>query len=507
MLRFRVYDENGPAARWPLVNACLLGSGDVAAPGQVSFQDGCIVCRKRVGHTVALCLQHDAGRMGRLVLQTCLLPDREVPYALSAELARHRIKLFISKCEEWQLFDLDPEHPAVTRWERARALFSQALHTDDPVEADRTAGESLKEAIEATERLALAHAEILLHWRFQSRPASSRTLGVRLRPEGDSAALREIVRRDFDLIVIPLCWSELEVEEGRFAWEPIDRWLEWAASEGKPVVLGPLLDFSRRALPRWMYVWQHDYATCRDLVYEQVERVVQRYRSLVGTWIVAAGVNTNENFEFTPEQMLDLTRMANLLARQSRKGARTMLELVQPFGEHCARNRNSLPPLTYVERLIQDGVRFDCLGVQLLFGQGEAGRASRDLMQISDLLDRFAPLELPVVVSAFGVPHEEIDEQGGWWHERWSEPVQSRWMSRVFAMCLSKPFVESLVWTDLYDHAHAGLPGGGLVTDGGRPKPVLERLISTRKKLRKPLGPLKNSLIRRGRAPAPSRDE
>ncbi len=495
MLRFSVHDESGPAREWPLVNACLLGPGDVATPGTIAFQDGCIVCRKRASHAVALCLQHDAGRMGRLMLQTCLLPDRDRPYALSLELARHRIKMFIAKCEEWQLFDLDPGHPAVTKWEAARSLFSKASYMDDVAGAEAAARESLEAAIEATERLALAHAEILLHWRYGNRPASSTTLGVRLRPDRDSSALRAIVKRDFDLVVVPLSWAELEMEEGKFNWEPTDRWLEWASREGKPVVLGPLLDFSRRSLPQWMYVWEHDYSTCRDLVYEQVERVVSRYRSLVGTWNVAAGLNVNDNFEFTPEQMLDLTRMANLLAKQSRKGARTMVELVQPFGEHCAANRNSLPALAYVDRLIQDGIKMDCVGVQLLFGQREAGRATRDVMEISDLLDRFAIVDVPVVVSAFGVPHETIDAEGGWWHEAWSPAVQARWMSRVFAIALSKPFVETLVWTDLYDHQRAGLPGGGLVSETGHPKPVLEKLVSTRRRLRKPLGPLNKKLL------------
>ena len=47
------------------------------------------------------------GPMGRIMLQTCLLPQRERPYDLAIELARHRIKMFIAKCEEWQMFDLD----------------------------------------------------------------------------------------------------------------------------------------------------------------------------------------------------------------------------------------------------------------------------------------------------------------------------------------------------------------------------------------------------------------
>ncbi len=490
MLRFAVYDENGPAAGWPLINAHLLGPEDSVLRGKLGFKDGHVVCKLRSSRATALCLQHETGRMGKLMLQTCLLPERDKPYILSVELARHRIKMFIAKSEEWQMFDLDAEHPAMKHWERARQLLTKALTTEDPVEADRLAGAALNDAINASERLAAAHAEILLHRRYASRGASSATLGVRVWPHRDGAQLRQLLASNFDLIVIPLRWRDLEVEEGVYNWEPVDRWMEWAAGEGKPIIAGPLLDFSKAAVPKWMYVWQHDYDTCRDLVYEHMARVVHRYRSLVGMWNIASGLNINDNFEFSADQMLDLTRTASLLVRQARKGARTMIELRQPFGEHGARKRQSMPPFTFLDRLVQEGIKLDAIGVQLLFGQRKAGRASRDLMQISSVLDRFFLLETPILVSAMGVPSEIVDPDGGYWHKEWSPEQQARWVSRMFSSAMSKPFIESVFWTDLYDHPHADLACSGLITKEGQPKPALTRLIALRKRLRKPLGPL-----------------
>ena len=43
MIRFRVYDEKGPASEWPLVNAHLLGREDLVVRGKVAFRDGEIV--------------------------------------------------------------------------------------------------------------------------------------------------------------------------------------------------------------------------------------------------------------------------------------------------------------------------------------------------------------------------------------------------------------------------------------------------------------------------------
>jgi GH35 family endo-1,4-beta-xylanase len=491
MLRFAVFDDNGPAAQWPLINAHLIGADDQPVRGEISFEQGVITCRKRGSQAVGLCLQYDAGSAGTLMLQTCLLPDRQEPYLLSVELARHRVKMFLAKSEEWVMFDLSAEHPAMKLWEEARQLSTLAWTSDDQIKANNAANRSLILAVEASERLAMAHAELLLHRRYAQRPASSSTLGVRLWPKVDSAPLKQIIAKDFDLLVLPLNWRELEVSEGRYDWDAVDRWMEWASKQGKPIVAGPLLDFSKRAVPEWMYVWQHDYDTCRDMAYDHIDKVVARFKSVVGMWNIASGLNTNENFVFTAEQMLDMTRMAVLKVRQERKGARAMVELTQPFGEHASSNKDSVHPLSFMERLVQEGVRLDAVGVQLLFGQQERGRATRDLMQISSLLDKFFLLEIPVLISAMGVPSETIEARGGSWHGPWSAELQQKWIARVFAICMSKPYVESIFWNELFDHANAELPRSGLVTDTGKAKPALSRLINLRKHLRKPLGQLK----------------
>ena len=58
-------------------------------------------------------------------------------------------------------------------------------------------------------------------------------------------------------------------------------------------------------------------------------------------------------------------------------------------------------------------------------------------------------------------------------------------------MAMSKPFVESIVWNNLYDYRGAIMQLGGLFDDTGHAKPVYSRLIGMRKRLKKPLGPLK----------------
>ena len=79
------------------------------------------------------------------------------------------------------------------------------------------------------------------------------------------------------------------------------------------------------------------------------------------------------------------------------------------------------------------------------------------------------------------------------WRQGWSPQVQARWADRVFSIALSKPFVETVIWADLCDHADAAVPGDGLVAGNGEAKPALARLVGLRKRLRKPLGPMRSA--------------
>ena len=101
-------------------------------------------------------------------------------------------------------------------WEHARRRFTESLMARDPAEASALAMEALAVAVEANERLATAHAEIMLRHRFGTRAASSSTLGARVHPERGNDALRSFVGEHFDLVVLPVRWKEIEVEEGRY---------------------------------------------------------------------------------------------------------------------------------------------------------------------------------------------------------------------------------------------------------------------------------------------------
>jgi hypothetical protein len=68
---------------------------------------------------------------------------------------------------------------------------------------------------------------------------------------------------------------------------------------------------------------------------------------------------------------------------------------------------------------------------------------------------------------------------GGRWHRPWDAQLQADWLDAAYRVALSKPFVESVAWSNLADIGQT-LPAGGLMDDMLQPKPVYERLHKIR---------------------------
>ena len=285
-------------------------------------------------------------------------------------------------------------------------------------------------------------------------------------------------------------FSDIEPKEGTLEWGAIDRWVKWARDNKKHIIAGPLLDFTiEEGIPPWVKAVEHDYSLFRDKCYDHLERVIQRYGVAVSFWNVVSGINLNRHVKLSIANMVDLIRTARLLVKQGRKDARVMIEIAEPFSEFVATTPESSNAKVFLARLSQEGVSLDALGVQCLVG-GSGGRATRDLMLMSAKLDEFLHVDFPLIISALGAPSKTIQERNGWWKSPWDEAKQELWASQMFAIALSKPFIDSVIWTDLYDYKTMSLPTAGFISLQGKPRPVMNKVLSMRKRLRAPLGPL-----------------
>ncbi len=580
MLSFVVFDAEGVDARhFPPRHAYLIGPEDTPVQGEIALRTGVVDAAKAVHTTVGLGVQMLIGKpeslanptgahvpgssLGLLTVQTCLLPDHVQPYLLTIELARRQIMVVLNKMEDWGLFDLSGDHPLMKQFDSARESFTSALVAQRmPVgegeiarggfngRADRLASHALATGIETGEQIALLNAERQFQLRMSGqgyKDASAHLarltpetpppgtpivipgagycvlsepplIGCAISPGSFTEIQQRAVLATCDFITMPMRWIDLEPTEGKNNFQSTDRWIEWAIRTAKlPVIGGPLLDFRPQCAPDFLFIWENDYETLRDLVFEHVTAVVTRYRRTVTRWTVASGLHVNMNFKISFEQIVDLTKMCIQLVRKLHPSAKIQLEVSQPWGEYHALNRRSIPPFIYAEAVVQAGAahppsQIDALCIRTQMGHAEPGLATRDLLSLSAMLDRFASLEKPIVVSAFGCPSAPITAkpfrprsgaeptdayEPGFWHEPWSETQQAAWMLAAGAVIASKPYVHSICWQDLIDPVNpvtAEMPFGGLLLSSGQPKAALTRLAQLRKSIKESKWPLQSHL-------------
>lgn len=567
MLTFLPLDPQACVPGKQVRHSSIVGHENVPMAGDVTLDDGLLHIVKSSSDASGVSLMIDLSEqtrdrlglspdlqpLGDIVLQTCLLPERDRPYLLELELARHRVMLVLTKLEEWQLFDLPAEHQVMRLINEARVTMTRVLvaqrdeHPEAVSELRKAAYTALWLAIEASERLSLLDAVRQLPGRISgelygktvkatgeeptgrgstvsvlnpnrqgivlsTRPA----VGCVVSPGSFTPAGQDAVKRACDFVTVPMRWSDMEPSEGRYEFAGTDRWIEWAVRTArKPVVAGPLVDFRPGCVPDWLYIWENDYETLRELVYEHVKAVVTRYRRTVARWTAVSGLHANVAFGLSFEQMMDLSKIAVLVIRKLHPQARVQLEITEPWGEYFTSNRQALPPSLFAEMIAQSGIQTDTVGLRVQMGAPRRGNGARDLGAFSAMLDHYAVLDRPLAITAMGVPSsplgpdadplhhraeaednadddtaEHADDRavatyGGSWHsgqEGWSPQTQAEWMSAIGTVALAKPFVQTICWQELSDVAKSPeIPGGGLLDASDKPRPVLERLIELRR--------------------------
>lgn len=495
-IKFEIYRDGARADTFEPVAATAVGPESIPLPGDITFRDGVLLLNRRDDQATGVSLLWDVGPLGEFVLETTRLPPRDKPYILNVELARFRLMKIVQKQEDWNLFDFPKVEKFASRLHEAQMLFADALgQLHNPAAASQTADRALEMAIDLSEQLATFHADLLLNRRRASNAFVRHIFGCRVDPSVQNERYRELLATQFDYALLPMSWKHVQPQEQVFQTEALDEWVNALAARRVPVIAGPLVRLDQEHVPDWMVIWEHDFDMLREMAYEYVQKMVQRYRRGVAVWNVAAGLQSNAAFSLTFEQIIELTRLLVSQVKTLLPGARTLVTITHPFGENPARGRTSVAPMLYAEMLANAGVNFEAFGLEIEMGVPGSGRFTRDLFQLSYVLDKFSTLGKPVFLTAVGVPGRPTAEAGdpddgrrdpaagGRWHRPWDPTLQAEWMEAVYHLALSKPFVESIAWSNFAD-LRPTLPGGGLLDDVLQPKPAFNRLQGMREKFR-----------------------
>ena len=278
-LTFEIYRDGKRVTEF--VPAAAIGMGPESVPVQadITFENGLLHCRRPDEHAVGIALLWDMGTHGSFLLETTRLASREKPYILNVEFARFRLMKVVQKQEDWNLFDFPKAERFGIKFREGQDLLAQALgRLHEPVEAAKLADRALIMAIELSEELCTFHADLLIQRRRGNGAFVKHVVGCGIDTSVQNEKYREMLAANFDYAVVPMSWRQLEPEEHRFETAAVDDWIEALSKKRLPIIAGPLIQLDETHLPDWMFIWEHDFDSIRELAYEYVQKTVQRYR-------------------------------------------------------------------------------------------------------------------------------------------------------------------------------------------------------------------------------------
>jgi hypothetical protein len=338
------------------------------------------------------------------------------------------------------------------------------------------ADQSLQKALVFSEGLASRYAKALFAARGKNRGFGRGCLGCWADPvQVVSHDYIEKFAGAFGLAMVPLNWAQIEQTRGVYDFSKIDVCVSTLSKRKLAIGAGPLLCFSKEYLPKWLLEGEVTFEKIREAAYQFISAAVSRYSTMVRSWIVISGLNAHNHFGFGFEGVLEITRAANMAVKAAAERALKIIDVASPFGEYYGTVPDTIPPIVYMDMVIQSGINFDAFGLQLKFGRDETGMHIRDMLQVSALLDSFAPISRPMYITQVEIPGKDASgpcaaDVAGFWHSKWDRASQAEWLDQLYRIILGKPFIDGVIYSNFTDIKDGPIADSGLLTPSLEPK-------------------------------------
>jgi hypothetical protein len=481
-MRFIVHPAEIIAA-WPeSKRAYVTGADGRVFPTRVEFDGNVMEVRRNQPDSGKLNVVWPVPGFGRAVVTTSSLREQEEPYLLPIELARGKISKVRDQVGAWEVAGMAVPPDFVEPHRQAHRLFGKAVSLkSDPEAAGKVALEALQAAFVASELLARSYIEQRLAVRRRRTARLPASLGCYLGMETPADDWEGNVGASFNAAVVPIEWRSVEAEEGGYHWETFDAQVEWCQKHKMVVYGGPLLDFSRGGLPAWLETWLGDPYNLQSFVSDFVETAISRYVGRIRHWEVSAYGNTGEGLQLDEEHRLALVAKSLEIAQKVDQEVQLSIRIDRPWGEYQAGGRHGLSPYQFVDALHRSGVGLSAVNLEIAVGFQGAGSPCRDLLDVSQLVDRWSLLGIPLHVTlaypAAGdqdvAASEEIRVGPRAWKLPFDPQGQAAWTSQFLPLLMAKQSVVGIFWTHYSDVPPHRYPHSGLVDANGAPRPAL----------------------------------
>ena len=277
-----------------------------------------------------------------------------------------------------------------------------------------------------------------------------------------NAAYAEKFKELFNLAVVPFYWSDLEPEDGKIRFTrnsvPIyrrpapDLLVEYCQKNNITPKGHPLLWHS--FYPEWL---NNNPSQLTDRIEQHFQEIAERYRDSIKMWDVI-----NEVLAWDPQlrQMpKEQIKLAFKLAEKYFSSGTTLIYNEVPWKSWNEFNGCYTPLYLLVEKLLKQGLKVDCLGLQYhIFA--DTAQALLDLRvqhsyykptRLYTIMDQYAKLNIPFNISEITIPG--ADDVGG-------DDMQAKIVERLYRIWFSHPANSQIIWWNLVDGTAAYAPQG-----------------------------------------------
>lgn len=289
-------------------------------------------------------------------------------------------------------------------------------------------------------------------------------------------------KKIFNLAVFPFYWPGYESRQGMPQWQGMLPVLEWCEANGITAKGHPLVWATHSGAPQWLS--KYPVQETEELLKARVLNIVSGFSDHIRMFDV---VNEPINVKTWKHKM-------QTLQDDNDWGITDPVSSIADYVEKAldwAHQANPEATLIINEyRTIADPVirkRFDELLMELkkrnapVSGIGIQAHEPRqewfspvDLWNTFDLYSKYG---LPVYITEFHPQSSGVPITGGWRTGNWTPEMQAYYTKLFVTLCYGHPDVASVNWWGLSDR-NSWLPGGGLIDEAYRPKPVYHMLDS-----------------------------
>jgi endo-1,4-beta-xylanase len=282
-------------------------------------------------------------------------------------------------------------------------------------------------------------------------------------------------------------YQDFEPVEGDVQFDLRDVVLKHLRKRGMTVEGRPLFWPYKTVTPDWLR--KKTYDQLRSYLERHVREVVGHYGDAMYAWEIVNEFHDWANeCQVTPEQAVELTKLACDVARDTNPTVHRLINNCCPFAEYVQLKKwtdldakfPQRTPWQFMKDLTDAGVDFTITGQQMYF-------PFRDMADTILLIDRLAvfgrPIQLTEVGASSGPTPESITsgkllitQEPYAWHRPWDEELQADWMEMLYTLAYSRPTIEAVNWYDYVDPYSWIANGGFLRSPKGEPKAIVDRL-------------------------------